>query len=184
MSEPVSVMPGALYRGLVKVAEGGLRGMVTLRADLAAPKVAEAVRAATMAPMPGVLGLSRGEGGQVAWMSPDELLLLVEHERAGAVAADLSQRLAGLHALALDVSDARAVFTLEGAHVREVLAKLTPADVFALEPGTVRRSRLAQVPGAFWLESEHEAEVLCFRSVAHYVFELLSTAAQPGSAVL
>ena len=89
------------------------------------------------------------------------------------------------HALVTDVSDARAMFELRGGGLRDVLAKLTPADMSAaaLPPGELRRSRLAQVPAAFWLRSETAAQVICFRSVARYVFDLLKTAAQPGSAV-
>ena len=69
--------------------------------------------------------------------------------------------------------------------IREVLAKLSPADmrISALPVGRVRRTRLAQVPAAFWFTDDSEAVVICFRSVADYVFGLLSTAAQPGSEV-
>ena len=85
------------------------------------------------------------------------------------------------------MSDARAVFTLEGegAAIRNVLAKLTPADLrpASLPVGEVRRTRFAQVPAAFWLAEEGRAELVCFRSVAIYVFGLLKNAAEPGSEV-
>ncbi len=91
--------------------------------------------------------------------------------------------LEGQHFLAADVSDARAVFTLEGPGIRDMLAKLCPADLSpdALPTGEFRRSHLGQVAAAFWLESESKATVVCFRSVAQYMFDLLSKAAEPGS---
>ena len=45
-----------------------------------------------------------------AWMSPDELLLLVDYDSADAVVAKLSEDLAAEHHMAVNVSDARACF--------------------------------------------------------------------------
>ena len=88
------------------------------------------------------------------------------------------------HFLAVDVSDARVAVkvTGEGLAVREVLAKLTPTDMRAdvFKVATVRRTRLAQVPAAIWFEDESTAVVVAFRSVADYVFALLSDAADGG----
>ena len=97
----------------------------------------------------------------------------------------LTKSLGKAHALAKNVSDARAVFEVSGAHARDVLAKLTPADVSpdAFGVGDIRRSRLAQVAGAFWVVDDHTFRIVCFRSVAQYVFDLLCVAAQPGSEV-
>ena len=121
------------------------------------------------------------------WMSPDELMLVVPHADAGGAAKSLVAALGDMHSLVVDVSDARAVFTLEGeaARLREVLAKLSPADLRpgALPVGTVRRTRLAQVPAAFWFAEDGRVSLVCFRSVAGYVFDLLSNAAQPGAEV-
>ena len=85
----------------------------------------------------------------------------------------------------MNVSDARAVFRIKGPNTREVLAKLAPVDLSpqAFGPGMIRRTRLAQVPAAFWMEDTDTAQLVCFRSVAQYVFDLLKTAAQPGSEV-
>ena len=48
----------------------------------------------------------------------------------------------------------------------------------AFPVGTLRRTRLAQVPAAIWFEDEETAFVVAFRSVADYVFALLSNAAK------
>jgi sarcosine oxidase subunit gamma len=185
MSEARSALPGAEATGLVHLREMGLSGMVSLRADLA--EAAEAVRAVTGADMPGMRGIAPGEGMRVAWMSPDEVLILCDHAAAEDVVARLSRALEGRHHLAVDVSDARAMFALSGeaGALRDVLAKVTPADMArdALAPGEMRRTRLQQVAGAIWFESETEARVICFRSVAAYVFDLLAMSAQESGAV-
>lgn len=186
MSETaVSALPGAEASGLVTVREMGLQGMVTLRADLSA--AADSVKQVTGADMPGTRGISGGEAMTVAWMSPDELMILCDYGAAEKVVADLSQALAGQHHLAVNVSDARTMFALEGeaGALRDVLAKITPADLSreALAPGEMRRTRLQQVAGAIWFESETEAGVICFRSLAQYVFDLLAISAKEGGAV-
>jgi sarcosine oxidase subunit gamma len=186
MSEAESALPGAVFEGLVRVEEAGLCGMVTLRADLAEAKVRKAVKAAVGVDLPATRRAVRDGGRGALWMSPDELLLLMPHGEAGAVVASLSRALGGVHHLVAEVSDARAVFRLMGdlGAAREVLAKLTPADLSpgAFAEGEVRRTRLGQVAAAFWIE-EGGVTVVAFRSVARYVFDLLSNAADPDAAV-
>ncbi len=179
MSDATSALQGAQRDGIANVREAGLRGMVTLKADLKA--AARAIRSVTGQDVPQPRRIVQGDIS-VAWMAPDEVLILCDHAAADRIVADLSETLRDTHHLALNVSDARAVFVLEGAGVRDVLGKLTPADLNALAPSEVRRSRLAQVPAAFWIH-EGQATVICFRSVAHYAFDLLSNAAQAGSEV-
>ena len=79
----------------------------------------------------------------------------------------------------------RAVFQLGGAGAREVIAKLCPVDMAPgqFEPGMFRRTRMAQVPAAFAMIDAETIEIICFRSVAEYVFDLLCVAAAPGSQV-
>ena len=50
-------------------------------------------------------------------------------------------------------------------------------------PGMFRRTRMAQVPAAFWMVDDQTFQIVSFRSVADYVFSLLKVAAQPGSGV-
>ena len=93
--------------------------------------------------------------------------------------------LEGEHALVVDVSDARASFIVRGRAARDVMAKLAPVDLAPgqFEPGMFRRTRLAQVPVAFWMPTPEMFQLVCFRSHAVYVRDLLETAAAPGSAV-
>ena len=190
MSEAASALGGAAFDGLVLVEDAGLRGMIGLRGDLTAPWMAEAVKAAVGLDLPGPLRATAEDGGEgraVAWMSPDELLLVMPRSRVDAAQNGLRAALAGRHHLVADLSDARAVFRLSGPApaLRDTLAKLTPADMHpqALAPGAFRRTRLAQVPAAIWLREEGLAEVLCFRSVAQYVYDILRLSAEPGGEV-
>lgn len=186
MSDFVTALNGANSAdGIAKISEVGVQGMITLRADLADPTVAKAVKKACGQDVPqaGTAHIS-GEAG-VAWMSPDELLILCPHTGVGAKLAQITTDLKSVHHLAVNVSAARASFKVEGAQAREVLAKLCPVDMSAqaFGPGSFRRTRMAQVPAAMWYLSDAAFQVICFRSQARYVFDLLSTAAQPGSEV-
>ena len=181
-----SALPGATYSGIVALREVGLVGMITLRADLSDAGNAAAVRAVTGCDIPQTRALSGQHGGtQVAWMSPDELLILCPHAQADAMVSALTEAFGEAHHLAVNVSDARAVFEMSGAAWRDVLAKVTPADLSrdAFGPGDMRRTRLAQVPAALWISGEDSVRVVCFRSVAQYVFDLLSVSAKPGGEV-
>ena len=185
MSEPVSALNGASYEGFARVAEQGPRGMITLRGDLASAKVRKAATGVAGVDLPGQRECRlEGERG-LAWMSPDELLVLLPYAEAPAAVAAMTRALAGAHSLVADVSDARALFRIEGPGAREVLAKLAPVDLSpaGFTPGMIRRTRLAQVPAAFWMAGEEAFELVCFRSVAQYVFDLLKGAAAPGGEV-
>ena len=185
MSEAVSALNGAAREGTVTVREVGPRGMITLRGDLASDKVKEAVTATTGAEMPQPRRITFSETGAAAWMSPDELLLMVDYTAVADRLAKLEGALKGAHFLAVDVSDARAMVEIAGPRVREVIAKLCPVDMApaAFQPGDFRRTRMAQVPAAFWMVEDETIRVICFRSVAEYVFGLLCNAATPGGEV-
>lgn len=187
MSDAVSALQGASFRGQVAVRENGLRGMITLRGDLAAPTLQGAATDVAGVEFPDARAANcRGDKG-LCWMSPDELLILLPYAEVARAVTSIGTALAGSHHLVADVSDARASFSLsgEGRAIRNVLAKLTPADLRAasLPTGRMRRTRLSQVPAAIWFSEEDRAEVICFRSVAEYVWGLLVNAAEPGSEV-
>ncbi len=185
MSDAVSALDNATYAGFASVSETGLRGMITLRGDLASKPLQAALKAAIGASVPDVRRISRGKTGDAAWMSPDELLVICDYAATGAVIATLNDKLAGEHALAVPVSDARAVFRIEGDAAREVIAKVAPVDlsVAAFGADDFRRSRIAQVAAAFWMNADGSFELVCFRSVAQYVFDVLKSSALPGSKV-
>lgn len=163
---------------LAVVERAPLRGMITLRGDLASSKMKKAIKQVCEQDVP-VSGQILGDGATgIAWMSPDEVLILVPYGDVAARLAAIDKALAGQHYLAADVSDARAVFTVTGLDAREVLARVCPVDLHAdsFGIGQFRRTRLAQVAAAFW---RHDTgfDVICFRSVADYVDGVLRNAA-------
>jgi len=178
MSE-TSALAGRVAEGPVTVREAGLQGMVTLRADLGDKAVQAALAKAASVAVPERGRIEQDGARTLAWMSPDEALLILPHAEAPAAVEAIAQALAGLHHLAVNVSDARAMYALEGPAVRETLARLCPVDLHpdSFAPGMMRRTRMAQVPAAFWMPQEGQARVICFRSVAEYAFGLLANAA-------
>lgn len=181
MSEVVSALAGARASGMVELADAGATGMITLRGDHAL--LGAAVQAVLGLAMPEVRRVVAGEGAQVLWMSPDELLVITGYDAAPGIAVELETALGDAFATVAVVSDARALITLSGAEVRDVLAKLCPVDFADFPVGALRRTRAAQVAAAVWRTSDSDWSLICFRSVAGYVWEALATVAQPGGEV-
>ena len=186
MSNAVSALNGATWSdGIATVTEVPLQGMITLRGPLGDPKVKNAATGVAAVDMPGQGQANCVESRGICWMSPDELLVLCPYDTVAANLEKMQATLGDLHSLCVDVSDARALFDVSGPHAREVLAKLVPVDLGPdqFTPGMFRRTRMAQVPAAFWLHEADRFRIICFRSQAQYVFDLLTTAAQKGSTV-
>ncbi|MEO0381119.1 MAG: sarcosine oxidase subunit gamma family protein [Pseudomonadota bacterium] len=186
MSNAVSALNGAHWAaGIATISEAPLQGMITLRGDLKSSAIAKAAKAATGQNVP-AQGRANcdGETG-LCWMSPDELLVLCPYADVSTTLKKMQEDLGTTHSLAVDVSDARAMFRVDGENARDVMAKLAPVDfrTGVFEPGTFRRTRMAQVAAAFWMGQDGAFHVICFRSNAQYMFDLFKTAAQPGSEV-
>ncbi|MFZ5709885.1 MAG: sarcosine oxidase subunit gamma [Pseudomonadota bacterium] len=181
MPNSVSPLGGRSSSGFATVAEAGPCGMITVRGNLSSPAMAAAVRAAAGCEVPAQRRILLSGGKGAAWMSPDELLLLVPYAETPAAVAALSAALAAEHALVVDVSDARAVFTVTGAKADQVIRKLSPADIDGMAEDEIRRTRVAQVAGAFWRSAPDQITLVTFRSVAGYVMGVLSTAAREGT---
>ena len=118
-------------------------------------------------------------------MSPDELLILCPYDEVSDRLAKMTKTLGNTNALAVDVSDARAIFAISGEDARDVMAKLCPVDLHpeVFKPGEIRRTRLAQIAAAIWMEDDDTFRLICFRSVAQYAYDALKVAAAAGSAV-
>jgi len=182
MSNPVSALDGKIEVADVTIKDAGLRGMITLRGDLSDPKLQAICADLAGVDFPGQgQAFSAGEKG-LAWMSPDEVLVMVAYDDVSSALIKIDAALKGQHYLAENVSDARAVMIVEGPFAREVMAKLAPVDFHpdAFPVGRFRRSRLGQVAAAFWLWEDQSFEVICFRSVAEYTFDLLAASAKAG----
>lgn len=182
MPEPVSALQGRVATGEVTISERGLQGMITLRGDLADKGLRAVCKSVTGVAFP-EQGKANVDGAKgLCWMSPDEVLVFVPYAETAATLAAIEKALKGKHYLAVDVSDARALLHVEGTFAREVMAKLAPVDLHpdTFKPGDFRRTRLGQVAAAFWMRDDDTFEVICFRSVAEYAFDLLAASAKAG----
>ncbi|WP_112309761.1 sarcosine oxidase subunit gamma [Pseudogemmobacter bohemicus] len=182
MSDPVSALQGAVSQGFARVEEIGPLGMITLRAKPGTKGLVVAIKAATGCNLPEARKITHAGANSCGWMSPDEYLLVLPYGDVAKALAAIAKAMEGTHHLAVDVSDARAVFRVTGPEADQVLRKLTPADLDAVGEDEIRRSRFAQVAAAFW-PSEGGYTLVCFRSVAGYVMGLLTHAAQSGSEI-
>lgn len=164
---------------MAQVMRVNARGMITLRGDLTSTLMKKSIKTVTGLGMP-TSGQFLGNGTSgVAWMSPDELLLVVPYADVAKFVAQIDSTMKDQHYLAADVSDARAVFSVSGTNARDVLARVCPVD---LHPGSFcigqfRRTRMAQVAAAFWMH-DTGFDVVCFQSVGDYVQDLLTQAAE------
>lgn len=177
MSEPVSPLGNATFAGKASIREIGPLGLVTLRARPGTPGLAEAILSATGTPVPGQRAALRQGETWTAWMSPDEYLLVLPRAGVPAALTTIAASFGSAHHLAVDVSDARSVFRIEGAAADEVIARLCPVDLPRLVEGEIRRTRVAQVACALW-RADGGITLVAFRSVARYVFDILANAAR------
>lgn len=153
-------------------------GMITIRADL--DRAGDALAHAAGLAIPAVTATTTDGRRLLAWMSPDELLLIVPRADLPQALSDLSQALMGEHGLVADMSDARAVFDVTGPHAADVIAKLAPVDAARMPQDHIRRTRLAQIAAAIW-RIDGGFRVAGFRSTADYLALILTNAATPGS---
>lgn len=180
MSDSVSALGGASFNGFAAVREIGPLGMISLRAKPGVAGLEAAIRAATGTGVPGQRLIEVQGDCAAAWMSPDEYLLILPYQDTGSAVEAIGAALTGQHHLAAVVSDARAVFRIEGDKADQVIRKLCPVDMDRLAEGEVRRTRAAQVAAAFWRQG-NGFTLVCFRSVAPYVMGLLTHSAMVGS---
>jgi sarcosine oxidase, subunit gamma len=180
MLDPVSPLGNASFDGFCKIREIGPLGMISLRAKPDVKELAKAVKAAVGTKLPAQRRIEIAGDKACGWMSPDEYILILPYGETDAAMAAIAKAMGAAHHLAAVVSDARAVFRVEGDKANQVLAKLCPVDLDALAEGELRRTRAAQVAAAFWKEGDGFT-VVCFRSVASYMMGLLSHSAEKGS---
>lgn len=160
------------------------RGMIDLRGLASDRKFMAAVKQALGVELPKQPRTSVSWGEiKVLWLSIDQWLILATRARAAELLAALHKALQGIHALAVDVSDMRAVIRLEGEGAREVLMKGCSLDLLSGEygPGTVRRMNFAEIAALLHVVEDDVFDVYVFRSYADYAWDyLLATAREPA----
>jgi sarcosine oxidase subunit gamma len=117
---------------------------------------------------------------KVLWLSVDQWLILSSRAKALELLAMLKTALTGIHALAVDVSEMRAIIRLEGEGCREVLMKGTSLDLLDPEykPGCCRRMRFAEIAALLNVVEDDVFDVYVFRSYAQYAWDFLCATAR------
>ncbi len=173
--------PQGLSVGLREIADRGmidLRGLATDRKFMVAAKQALGLEL----PKSPRTSVSWGEI-KVLWLSIDQWLILCPRAKVAELLAALGKALAGIHALAVDVSDMRAIIRLEGEGSREVLMKGCGLDLLSGEygPGAARRMRFAEIAALLHVIEDDVFDVYVFRSYADHAWDyLLATAREPA----
>ena len=173
------------FEGIARISQVFGLGMLTLRGDFLDKKFQVGLKKATSLSLPVPRQIEQAGALSIAWMSPDEALLIGPEEEVSEVLPLLDAALKNYHAMVVDVSDARAVFAISGGAARSVVAKLAPVDmrVSGFPVAEIRRTRFGQIAAAMWLPAEAEIRVICFRSVARFMFKQLCVAAAIGAEV-
>lgn len=163
------------------------RGMIDLRGLASDRKFMAAAKEVLGVDLPKKPRTSVAWGDtKLLWLSIDQWLILCPRPKAAALLADLRKALAGIHSLAVDVSDMRAVIRLEGEGCREILMKGTSLDLLTgYEPGTVRRMRFAEIAALLNVVEDEVFDIYVFRSYAQYAWDFLcATAREPAKVKL
>ncbi len=155
------------------------RGMVAIRGDLTDAGFVAALQAATGCAVPEIRQSTQAGDTRVLWMSTDEVMVFCEWGAAPGIVEAFMEKAGDTHVLALDVSDARAVFRVSGEKAWRVLAKGAPVDLAPGQFGTgeIRRTRIATVAAGIVKTGDDEFEVFCFRSLAAYLWNWLCVGA-------
>jgi sarcosine oxidase, subunit gamma len=162
------------------------RGMIDLRGLATDKKFMKAAKDVLGLDLPKAPRTTNTWGDMKAlWLSPDQWLILCPGDRTQKLLAELNAAFKGIHALAVDVSDMRAIIRLEGEHARTTVMKGTSIDLTHGDytPGTIRRMKFAEVGALLHIIEDDVIEVYVFRSYADYAWEFLLKAARKGSEV-
>ena len=164
------------------------RGMIDLRGATADRKFMAAAKEALGVDLPKKPRTSATWGDiRVLWLSIDQWLILCTGEKTAELLSALRKALTGIHSLAVDVSDMRAVIRLEGKAARTVLMKGSSLDLLSGDytQGTVRRLRFAEIAALLHVVEDETFDIYVFRSYAHYAWEfLLATAKESAGLTL
>src|SRR5260221_12426105 len=168
----------------VTIREIAGRGMIDLRGLASDQGFIAAAKQALGADLPLAPRTSVSWGDiKLLWLSIDQWVILCPGARTAEILGALRKALAGIHSLAVDVSDMRAIIRVEGEGAREVLMKGCSLDLLNGEytPGTARRMRFAEIAALLHVIEDDAFDIYIFRSYAHYAWDfLLATAREPA----
>ena len=162
----------------IGLAERPYRAMVAVRGDAGDPRFLEAVEAMTGAAPPvepNTVATSRK--AKLIWLGPDEWLIAAPPGREGALASGLRERLAGLLAAVVDVSESRTVIAVTGPRARDLLARGCTLDLHprAFNVGACAQTGLARAAILLHLVDDRPTfEITLSRSFADYLWSWLT----------
>ncbi|MFT3989745.1 sarcosine oxidase subunit gamma [Aestuariivirga sp.] len=162
------------------------RGMIDLRGLASDKKFMKAAKETLGVALPTKPRTSVSWGDiKVLWLSTDQWLILCAKDKAAELLAALRTALTGLHSLAVDVSDMRAIIRIEGEGAREILMKGSSLDLLdgSYVPGTVRRMRYAEIAALLQVIEDDAFDIYVFRSYADYAWTFLTTSAKEAAAI-
>lgn len=162
------------------------RGMIDLRGDAKDRKFMAAAKAVLGFDLPKTPRTSITWGDMKAlWLSIDQWLVLCPLDKVQELLDTFRKQLAGIHSLAVDVSDMRAILRIEGEMAREVLLKGTSLDLLdpAYGPGTCRRMRYAEIAALLDVVEPDVFDIYVFRSYADYTWDYVVATARKGSEI-
>jgi sarcosine oxidase, subunit gamma len=162
------------------------RGMIDLRGLSTDKKFMKAAKDVLGLDLPKAPRTTNSWGDMKAlWLSPDQCLILCPGDKTQKLLGELNTALKGIHSLAVDVSDMRAIIRLEGEYARTTVMKGTSIDLTHGDypPGTIRRMKFAEVGALLHIIEEDVIEIYVFRSYADYTWEFLLKAARKGAEV-
>lgn len=171
----------ALFGERLALAERPFLGRLNLRA--AADSTAMAMALAGIGggawPLPANRWAALEGERQLAWLGPDEALLLCPGEEAPALEARLRAALGEDHAAVTDVSDAASCLRLSGPAVLDVLAKGCPLDLETLPERSAVQTLLGHLDMLLLAQSPGEVYDLHVRtSLAAFAWDWLADAAE------
>ena len=161
-----------------------LPGMISVRTDLFDKNCQNIIKDVLKMNVPKKLEFTSNKNLYLAWMSPNELLLISKNlNEVIKLKTSIEDSLKGIESLVLDVSSSRTVFSIKGSLWRELLAKGTPINLYPnkFTFSSFRRTRLGQVSTAFWMVKTDQIYILCGRSFKEFFFKWLCNAANEKS---
>jgi sarcosine oxidase subunit gamma len=162
----------------VDISEISGRGMIDLRGMPSDGNFMATVKEVLSLDLPTTPRRSVASGEvQALWLSIDQWLILCPRAKTGELLESLRKALAGIHSLAVDVSDMRTIIRLEGDNARFMLLKGSSLDLLSPDygAGTVRRLRFAEIAALLHIVSEKPdvIDLYVFRSYANYAWDWL-----------
>ena len=153
-------------------------GMVTIKANFSDVQIHNLIRIETGVETPKIGKISFGKKLSVAWMSVDELAIILRDREADKITKKFKQKLKNHHHLCVNMSDSRRCFRLLGKSWREILSKGSPSDLRpgVFGAGSFRRTRIVNLPVGIWAVNEAEAYIFTMHSVGSFLSNWLASA--------